>query len=795
MSSHRPPPNPNANLAAALAECLSRVERPGDFFATGTFDMHPPRLAVDGVGPIALPLLPLQAEQLKAVAEQAPYGRGTETLIDTAVRNTWQIDAERVQLGGRGWDADLEDVLARVRTAFGIAGTIRAEFYKLLVYEPGSFFAPHRDTEKAPGMFATLVIVLPGDYRGGELLVRHRGREALLDLRRDEPSEAAFAAFYADCVHEVRPIHSGHRLTLIYNLIRPDSAALPEPPDYDAVERQTAELLRDWGRALGTTAALPDWPDEPDEADDADEPEPPPAAGPLKLVYPLEHAYTEAELGFDTLKGTDAAVAAVLNRAARAADCDLYLALASIEESGWAEYGGSWRDPEFEIGEVTDSCRELHDWRHPAGGRPAMDALPFDDYEVSPPGALDARDGAEPEFSEATGNEGASFERLYQRAALVLWPRAGRPAVLASGGLHFSLPFLGELVQQWETDGAADDDPRRAEARALAASIGAHWPTGDWERRRAAETGRSRDLLAALLRLGDLEGAALFLVGQSAAGAYGPADNPGLAEVLARVPTARAGSLLAAVVAGNAQRQPGACADLLARVCASPDADPGAHPDARDPWRAAALALLTALPPLPEPPPAPNAPWTATPHREPPTADLVTRTLEALGRIDPALADRALEHFIAHPAVYGMDPILLPATLALHEAADGRPPTPAVAALKTAVLAHLGARIAEPLEPPADLSRPARITCPCSYCQGLSRFLASPLERVWRLKAAEAQRKHVTVSVQRDRCDLDLTTDQSGRPYTLVCTKNQASYERRLAQRALDLKHQARLGG
>jgi len=57
-------------------------------------------------------------------------------------------------------------------------------------------------------MFATLVVVLPSEYSGGELVVRHQGREVRLDLRRDEPSEAAFAAFYADCVHEVRPIAS-----------------------------------------------------------------------------------------------------------------------------------------------------------------------------------------------------------------------------------------------------------------------------------------------------------------------------------------------------------------------------------------------------------------------------------------------------------------------------------------------------------------------------------------------------------------------------------------------------------
>ena len=58
---------------------------------------------------------------------------------------------------------------------------------------------------------------------------------------------------------------------------------------------------------------------------------------PEKIVYPLEHAYTPAELGFAALKGADAA-AGVLDAAAPQADCDLHLALTSIEESGAAEY-------------------------------------------------------------------------------------------------------------------------------------------------------------------------------------------------------------------------------------------------------------------------------------------------------------------------------------------------------------------------------------------------------------------------------------------------------------------------
>ena len=41
----------------------------------------------------------------------------------------------------------------------------------------------------------------------------------------------------------------------------------------------------------------------------------------------------------------------------------------------------------------------------------------------------------EQHFHEATGNEGASFERTYRRAGLVLWPRARRLAVLNHAGL------------------------------------------------------------------------------------------------------------------------------------------------------------------------------------------------------------------------------------------------------------------------------------------------------------------------------------------------------------------------
>lgn len=122
-----------SNLAQALADSLAAVQRPGGFHCAGSFDMHPPRLEVEGVGAIALPLLPVQAEALIAVADQAPYGRGTETLVDTAVRRTWQIDAARVRLRGQRWQEDLAAVVERVRLGLAVAGSIEAQLYKLLI--------------------------------------------------------------------------------------------------------------------------------------------------------------------------------------------------------------------------------------------------------------------------------------------------------------------------------------------------------------------------------------------------------------------------------------------------------------------------------------------------------------------------------------------------------------------------------------------------------------------------------------------------------------------------------------
>jgi predicted 2-oxoglutarate/Fe(II)-dependent dioxygenase YbiX len=59
------------------------------------------------------------------------------------------------------------------------------------LYEKGGFFKPHRDTEKEDKMFATLIIQLPTEYEGGQLIVNHNGlnkKTAILKKLRQETS-------------------------------------------------------------------------------------------------------------------------------------------------------------------------------------------------------------------------------------------------------------------------------------------------------------------------------------------------------------------------------------------------------------------------------------------------------------------------------------------------------------------------------------------------------------------------------------------------------------------------------
>lgn len=757
-----------SSTVTQLANLLGKTRRPGDFYARGIVELLPPSLSVQGVGPIALPLLPGQAAQLAAAAEQAPYGRGADTIIDTAVRNTLQIGLERVDVGGRHWPKTLATILNAVAEGLGVNDPIEAELYKMLIYEPGSFFVSHRDTEKTQGMFATLVIALPSACSGGELVVRHKDRSVSLDLRVDDPAEVAFAAFYADCLHEVLPVTAGYRVTLVYNLLRRGKGQAPRPPNYTKEQDQLAALLRDWRNKDGEDA-------------------------PEKLVYPLEHAYTAPEFGFSTLKGADSAAAGVLAAAAGQADCALHLALVTLEEFGTAEYSenygrrrrwsrGDDDEDEFEVGEIDDWAIALSNWCAPDGNPVSWGEIPVSDDELSPPNPFHALEPDELHFQEASGNAGVSFERRYQRAALVVWPIDRSFAVLTQAGLGVTVPHMLDLARRWAETRTDQGSPFWQQAHDLAGHMIADWSTHSGPTGSDAGDSATTGLLVALARLGDARRIAQFLTQVVGTGiGYAKGDNPAIMAAMALFPADEVATMVATIVTGNGAKWFAACADLLARCSVAPMLP--RIPDLRD-----AAVTLIAL--MPNNTAAAMQGW--SPGRDTIDANFVADLLVGLSQIDPQLADQALTQILKYDRTYDLDAVLVPAARdKLRASATAEQPV--VVRLRDACLAHLRARIALPLAPPPDWQRASIVGCRCHHCSDLSRFLADPTQQTWTLRAAAPDRSHVEGTIRNAKCDLDTRTEQRGRPYSLICTKNQASYKMKVKQRKQDLKDEASL--
>lgn len=129
-----------------------------------------------------------------------------------------------------------------------------------------------------------------------------------------------FAAFYADCYHEVSKLTSGHRVALVYHLtatplttrLLPHLPAVPSRPSQPAEESiaiQLAKAIDAFGRE-GDEAYPSTWSDYVVKQVGS-------IGKPKKLAVVLSHSYTPASLtGIQSLKGSDRAIAELIRAAA-----------------------------------------------------------------------------------------------------------------------------------------------------------------------------------------------------------------------------------------------------------------------------------------------------------------------------------------------------------------------------------------------------------------------------------------------------------------------------------------------
>lgn len=782
-----------SSISERLVKALAKIDRPGTFCTSGSAAAVMPGLEVGGIGAIGLPPAAGQIEELKQRCEQAPYGKGQDTLVDTAVRRVWRLTPDRFALTNPAWKTFIDEAVDKVRAELGLEGQkLEAHLYDLLLYEAGSFFLPHRDGEKLDRMVATLVVVLPSNYKGGELVVRHEGQEQVVDFGgADSQFKIQFAAFYADCEHEVKPLRSGHRLCLIYNLtLAKSKKALGAPRNSEHIPK-VAEILRDWKDA---------------------------ADAPPKLAVTLAHQYTQEGLSWDALKGVDRARASVLAEAAAQAGCQAFLALLTFWESGSAEgddgygygYGRRSRYDEYEddednegdehhvegnytMSEVFDTSLTAEHWLCPDGDRPPLGKIPVEPEEVAPPESLTSVEPEE-DFEGYTGNAGMTLDRWYRHGVICLWPNERELDVLCQVGSREALPALTRMVSSWRGAQGAEAEALRARCIDFASRILAKWPENphrDW--REWKEDDAAPDPMASLNRLDDPQPIRDYLGDVLVKDA---ALEPGKATVKAIVRHGWAKfrpQLLTLFKATNAQvidRN----VRLLEQIClagARGDARKGESPDTRGTCRPLAEITVAALHDID----AKKEPddWRLTKTDRSPMLTGLTRALLAAELDD--LLGKLVAHIQHSPALYALRPVQLPVFAALGPwLLENLKQCPSA-------LSHWIATCRQQLEsltaavpqPPGDFRRDADIKCGCRDCAELKRFLLDSEHGEGRFQMAQARRRHLESLINRAGCDLNCKTDTRRNPQILVCTKNTASYERRLKQYREDLKSLAHI--
>jgi hypothetical protein len=423
-----------ALLVDQLLQTLENIKGNGYFVASGNKDFIPMGLEIKGVDEISFPIAANQAKAMIKVAHKAPFGKGSQTIVDENVRSAWEIDASKISFKNKKWAACLEDMLKEVKVGLGLDDkNVSANLYKLLIYEQGDFFLPHKDSEKEAGMFGTLIVGLPSKHSGGPLHIRFNKQEQIIDFSdSDNEYKFPFTAFYADCEHEVKPLESGYRICLVYNLIQKKGEEKIRIED-------TSQYIEQLSKQLEQVRTH------------------------KPMVILLGHQYTPSNFSLDTLKYHDRPRAQALLTAADKAGLYAKLGLLTCYTHGdlvqnytsrkkKSRYYGDDFDFDEADGIMGDDIYDEHIVINHWGtgdALPALSDLAFDEDEIL--SNLELRDG-EPIEKQAegyTGNAGMTMEYWYHYGAVVFWPQKEHFNILSEQSISSKLDWFKYYLNHW----------------------------------------------------------------------------------------------------------------------------------------------------------------------------------------------------------------------------------------------------------------------------------------------------------------------------------------------------------
>ena len=179
-----------------------------------------PGLFVRNFGDVSIPLCSQQAEDLIKVCKQASFGLKSENMAN--FRNLYELEPSQIQIKNSSWNQSLNKLVEKVATDLGCVGKVIAKLHKMLLYKQGGHFNKQRNIMKEKDVFGTLIIQLPSNYTGGEVIVYDNNDSPFkYDFGQSNGKSGYsvhYAAHYSDLEHEILEVTSGYRSVLVYDL-------------------------------------------------------------------------------------------------------------------------------------------------------------------------------------------------------------------------------------------------------------------------------------------------------------------------------------------------------------------------------------------------------------------------------------------------------------------------------------------------------------------------------------------------------------------------------------------------
>ncbi|KAI8809563.1 hypothetical protein BJ742DRAFT_228160 [Cladochytrium replicatum] len=500
------PPEEQINLSTLKEEicCTGGTLQPGCL----------PGLVIDEVGPVALPLLPIQVDAIKSVGTLVHFESFVEVEDEVATPQgmTWSIPSSKFSICNAEWETSvITPLMAVIKDRLGTGNEDPSRNIRCIPTKIALSIGTARNDNDGPTpifdditehddpeVLGTLVIVLPGKYDDGQIgVVEHVasfGDNAGVSTEqqygdKEQPSiiskdiehlfdfapRSSFGFHYVASKRgsslQFRPVAGGQRLSIIFDLILGQAAPVIPSANGSAAATSKIPLTPEQSNETvlsGAVQAIERWTQ-------------PTTTVRTKIINVLSVGFDDITPGFVQSQGDMISREMEHSRSALRLLCDdtgldaflvnLTLQVKANARSHWYHGSSIW-----DMGDNRQRSITLDSWMrlNAEGDSRFEDKFGVVEAAVEDMARSAVFENLESEWCDdesvqpANWNEDAIMVRLYRRAAIVLWRKRETYNLLS--GKDFDLA-VERFCQKVSSSGATPEADARAVSREIALGI------------------------------------------------------------------------------------------------------------------------------------------------------------------------------------------------------------------------------------------------------------------------------------------------------------------------------------